>query len=136
MAIATAFERSSSRPVFRANGVDLCVQEFGAPTDPGVLLLCGAASSIAHWSTGLRDAIEDYELLQLLPQQQRENLTRRIVGGFLGRLIGLYPTYQSTGGFFMSILGAVVILVAVIYVVANLLVDIAYTLIDPRLKTA
>lgn len=33
-----------------------------------------------------------------------------LVGGFLGRLIGLYPTYQSTGGFFMSILGAVVIL--------------------------
>jgi uncharacterized membrane protein YeaQ/YmgE (transglycosylase-associated protein family) len=33
-----------------------------------------------------------------------------VVGGFLGRLIGLYPTYQSTGGFFMSILGAVIIL--------------------------
>jgi peptide/nickel transport system permease protein len=28
----------------------------------------------------------------------------------------------------------IVILVAVIYVLANLLVDIAYTLIDPRLK--
>ena len=33
-----------------------------------------------------------------------------LVGGFLGRAIGLYPTYQSTGGFFMSILGAVIIL--------------------------
>lgn len=33
-----------------------------------------------------------------------------LVGGFLGRAIGLYPTYQSTGGFFMSILGAVVLL--------------------------
>jgi serine/threonine-protein kinase len=33
-----------------------------------------------------------------------------LVGGFLGRLIGLYPSYQSTGGFFMSILGAVIIL--------------------------
>jgi uncharacterized membrane protein YeaQ/YmgE (transglycosylase-associated protein family) len=33
-----------------------------------------------------------------------------LVGGFLGRLVGLYPTYQSTGGFFMSIVGAVVIL--------------------------
>ncbi|EYF08025.1 GlsB/YeaQ/YmgE family stress response membrane protein [Chondromyces apiculatus] len=33
-----------------------------------------------------------------------------VVGGFLGRVIGLYPTYQSTGGFFMSILGAVIIL--------------------------
>lgn len=33
-----------------------------------------------------------------------------LVGGFLGRAIGLYPTYQSTGGFFMSILGAVILL--------------------------
>jgi uncharacterized membrane protein YeaQ/YmgE (transglycosylase-associated protein family) len=33
-----------------------------------------------------------------------------LVGGFLGRLIGLYPNYQSTGGFFMSILGAVILL--------------------------
>jgi uncharacterized membrane protein YeaQ/YmgE (transglycosylase-associated protein family) len=32
------------------------------------------------------------------------------VGGFLGRLIGLYPSYDHTGGFFMSILGAVVLL--------------------------
>ena len=33
-----------------------------------------------------------------------------LVGGFLGRAFGLYPSYQSTGGFFMSILGAVVLL--------------------------
>ena len=33
-----------------------------------------------------------------------------LVGGFLGRLIGLYPDYQSTGGFFMSVLGAIVVL--------------------------
>ena len=33
-----------------------------------------------------------------------------LVGGFLGRAIGLYPEYTSTGGFFMSILGAVVVL--------------------------
>jgi uncharacterized membrane protein YeaQ/YmgE (transglycosylase-associated protein family) len=33
-----------------------------------------------------------------------------LVGGFIGRLIGIYPSYQSTGGFFMSILGAVIIL--------------------------
>jgi len=33
-----------------------------------------------------------------------------MVGGFLGRAIGLYPSYQSTGGFFMSILGAVILL--------------------------
>jgi len=33
-----------------------------------------------------------------------------LVGGFLGRVLGLYPSYQSTGGFFISILGAVIIL--------------------------
>jgi uncharacterized membrane protein YeaQ/YmgE (transglycosylase-associated protein family) len=33
-----------------------------------------------------------------------------LVGGFIGRVLGLYPSYQSTGGFFMSILGAVVLL--------------------------
>ena len=33
-----------------------------------------------------------------------------LVGGFVGRLIGIYPSYQSTGGFFMSILGAVILL--------------------------
>lgn len=33
-----------------------------------------------------------------------------LLGGFIGRALGLYPSYQSTGGFFTSILGAVVIL--------------------------
>jgi len=33
-----------------------------------------------------------------------------LVGGFLGRVLGIYPSYQSTGGFFMSVLGAVVLL--------------------------
>jgi uncharacterized membrane protein YeaQ/YmgE (transglycosylase-associated protein family) len=33
-----------------------------------------------------------------------------LAGGFLGRLIGLYPSYEATGGFFMSILGAVLVL--------------------------
>ena len=33
-----------------------------------------------------------------------------LLGGFLGRLIGLYPSYQSTGGFFMSVAGAVLVL--------------------------
>ncbi|WP_417233709.1 ABC transporter permease [Arthrobacter sp.] len=36
----------------------------------------------------------------------------------------------------LPVVCGVVILVAVIYVVANLLVDLAYTLIDPRMKTA
>ncbi|AUX43298.1 hypothetical protein SOCE26_047420 [Sorangium cellulosum] len=33
-----------------------------------------------------------------------------LLGGFIGRALGLYPSYQSSGGFFMSILGAVVLL--------------------------
>ncbi len=33
-----------------------------------------------------------------------------LVGGFAGRALGLYPSTQATGGLFMSILGAVVIL--------------------------
>lgn len=36
----------------------------------------------------------------------------------------------------LPVVCGIVILVAVIYVVANLLVDVAYTLIDPRLKTS
>lgn len=34
-----------------------------------------------------------------------------LVGGFLGRFLGLYSENISAGGFFMSILGAVVLLV-------------------------
>jgi uncharacterized membrane protein YeaQ/YmgE (transglycosylase-associated protein family) len=33
-----------------------------------------------------------------------------LVGGFIGRAVGLYPSYQSTAGFFMSILGAIIVL--------------------------
>jgi uncharacterized membrane protein YeaQ/YmgE (transglycosylase-associated protein family) len=33
-----------------------------------------------------------------------------LLGGFIGRAVGIYPSYQSTGGFFMSIVGAVIIL--------------------------
>jgi len=33
-----------------------------------------------------------------------------LLGGFIGRVLGIYPSYQSTGGFFMSIVGAVIIL--------------------------
>ncbi|KYF85718.1 transglycosylase [Sorangium cellulosum] len=33
-----------------------------------------------------------------------------LLGGFIGRALGIYPSYQSTGGFFTSILGAVILL--------------------------
>jgi uncharacterized membrane protein YeaQ/YmgE (transglycosylase-associated protein family) len=33
-----------------------------------------------------------------------------LLGGFLGRALGIYPSYRSTGSFLMSIFGAMVIL--------------------------
>jgi pimeloyl-ACP methyl ester carboxylesterase len=35
--------------IVHANGVDLCVQEFGEPADPRLLLLAGAAMSMDWW---------------------------------------------------------------------------------------
>jgi uncharacterized membrane protein YeaQ/YmgE (transglycosylase-associated protein family) len=33
-----------------------------------------------------------------------------VLGGYIGRVLGMYPSDRSTGGFFTSILGAVIIL--------------------------
>jgi uncharacterized membrane protein YeaQ/YmgE (transglycosylase-associated protein family) len=33
-----------------------------------------------------------------------------LLGGFLGRVLGFYPSYRSTGSFITSIFGAVIIL--------------------------
>ncbi|MDI1433795.1 GlsB/YeaQ/YmgE family stress response membrane protein [Polyangium sorediatum] len=33
-----------------------------------------------------------------------------LLGGFLGRALGIYTSYQSTGGFIMSIIGAILLL--------------------------
>jgi uncharacterized membrane protein YeaQ/YmgE (transglycosylase-associated protein family) len=33
-----------------------------------------------------------------------------LLGGFLGRVLGIYPSYRSTGGFLASIVGAMIIL--------------------------
>lgn len=38
-----------SERLVRANGVDLCVETFGDPEDPAILLLMGAASSMLAW---------------------------------------------------------------------------------------
>jgi pimeloyl-ACP methyl ester carboxylesterase len=35
--------------IVHVNGVDLCVQEFGSPTDPMLLLIAGAAMSMDWW---------------------------------------------------------------------------------------
>lgn len=33
-----------------------------------------------------------------------------LIGGFIGRVLGIYPEYQSTGGLIMSVIGAVILL--------------------------
>ncbi|WP_077006463.1 alpha/beta fold hydrolase [Saccharothrix sp. ALI-22-I] len=35
--------------ILRANGVDLCVETFGSPADPAVLLIAGASGSMLSW---------------------------------------------------------------------------------------
>jgi len=35
--------------IIRANGVDLCVESFGDPADPAILLVAGAAGSMLSW---------------------------------------------------------------------------------------
>jgi pimeloyl-ACP methyl ester carboxylesterase len=39
----------TSRRIVRANGVDLCVETFGDPASPAILLIGGAASSMDWW---------------------------------------------------------------------------------------
>ena len=41
--------RESGERIVRANGVDLCVETFGDPTDPAILLVGGAAASMDWW---------------------------------------------------------------------------------------
>jgi pimeloyl-ACP methyl ester carboxylesterase len=48
--------RSGERLV-HTNGVDLCIETFGAAADPAVLLMEGAAASMDWWEDGLCDAI-------------------------------------------------------------------------------
>jgi pimeloyl-ACP methyl ester carboxylesterase len=45
----TNVNRSGER-IVNANGVDLCVETFGEPTDPAVLLIMGAAGSMLAWN--------------------------------------------------------------------------------------
>ena len=40
---------TNGEQIVRANGVDLCVETFGAPTDPAILLLGGGAASMDWW---------------------------------------------------------------------------------------
>ena len=40
---------TSGEKIVQANGVDLCVQTFGDPADPAILLIHGAAASMLAW---------------------------------------------------------------------------------------
>src|SRR3954452_13992410 len=40
---------ASGESIVQANGVDLCVQTFGDPADPAILLIHGAATSMHGW---------------------------------------------------------------------------------------
>jgi pimeloyl-ACP methyl ester carboxylesterase len=42
-------DRMSAERIVRTNGVDLCVQTFGEPSAPAILLIAGAASSMEGW---------------------------------------------------------------------------------------
>jgi len=39
----------TSERIVRANGVDLCLETFGDPTDPEILLIAGAGGSMLSW---------------------------------------------------------------------------------------
>lgn len=42
---------ASPERIVNANGVDLCLQEFGAAADPAVVLLAGSGASMLHFGT-------------------------------------------------------------------------------------
>jgi pimeloyl-ACP methyl ester carboxylesterase len=48
---AMSFLRADTRRIVQANGVDLCVQTFGDPASPAILLI-GAASPMDWWEDG------------------------------------------------------------------------------------
>lgn len=45
--------RTSGEQIVQANGVDLCVETFGDPADPAILLIHGAGSSMLSWDEEL-----------------------------------------------------------------------------------
>jgi hypothetical protein len=45
----TALETVVTKRIVQANGVDLCVETFGHPSDPAILLIMGAAGSMLSW---------------------------------------------------------------------------------------
>jgi pimeloyl-ACP methyl ester carboxylesterase len=51
--------RSGGETIVRANGVDLCVQGFGDPADPPVLLVMGIGASMLWWEEGFCRMLAD-----------------------------------------------------------------------------
>ena len=51
-------EKSDER-IVRANGVDLCVQTFGDPAGPPILLVAGTACSMDWWEEGFCELLAD-----------------------------------------------------------------------------
>jgi pimeloyl-ACP methyl ester carboxylesterase len=50
-------DTSSGERMHRINGVDLCVETFGRPADPAILLIAGAAASMLWWPAELCERI-------------------------------------------------------------------------------
>jgi pimeloyl-ACP methyl ester carboxylesterase len=50
---------SSREQIVRVNGVDLCVQSFGDPADPPVLLVMGIGGSMLWWDEGFCRLLAD-----------------------------------------------------------------------------
>jgi pimeloyl-ACP methyl ester carboxylesterase len=50
---------ASSKRVVRANGVDLCVETFGDPASPALLLVAGAGQSMDWWEDELCERLAD-----------------------------------------------------------------------------
>jgi pimeloyl-ACP methyl ester carboxylesterase len=44
---------STGEFMIRANGIDICVEAFGNPADPAILLILGACSSMIRWEDDL-----------------------------------------------------------------------------------
>jgi fermentation-respiration switch protein FrsA (DUF1100 family) len=58
----TTTAKDSGERIVRANGVDLCVQTFGTPADPAILLISGAATNPARPATGDDSVAGDREI--------------------------------------------------------------------------
>ena len=52
---------SDGQRVLEANGVELCVETFGSPTDPAILLIAGASASMLWWDAELCERIASHD---------------------------------------------------------------------------